>query len=48
MKNEIEAAIERETKQAERLDFALNKTRSDAAYYQTLERMLEDYEKQKQ
>ncbi|GIL43554.1 hypothetical protein Vafri_1253 [Volvox africanus] len=42
MKNEIEAAIERETKQVERLDFALSKAQSDIAYYKSLESMLEE------
>ncbi|GFR41318.1 hypothetical protein Agub_g2001 [Astrephomene gubernaculifera] len=42
MKNEIEAAIERETKQVERLAFALKKAESDVAYYKTLERMNEE------
>ncbi|GIL72453.1 hypothetical protein Vretimale_4257 [Volvox reticuliferus] len=40
MKNEIEAAIERETKQVERLEFALSKAHSDIAYYKSLESMM--------
>ncbi|KAG2497994.1 hypothetical protein HYH03_004253 [Edaphochlamys debaryana] len=38
IKNEVDAAIERETKQLERLEFALSKTQSDVAYYAALER----------
>ncbi|EFJ44783.1 hypothetical protein VOLCADRAFT_106241 [Volvox carteri f. nagariensis] len=40
MKNEIDAAIERETKQIERLGFALSKAQSDMAYYKSLEEMM--------
>ncbi|GLC67707.1 hypothetical protein PLESTF_000596800 [Pleodorina starrii] len=45
MKNEIEAAIERETKQIERLDFALAKTQTDVAYYKSLEAMMQERSK---
>lgn len=35
----METAIARETKQVDRLAFALQKVRTDAAYYRTLEEM---------
>lgn len=42
MKNEIGAALEREAKQVERLEFALSKIQTDVAYYKTVEHMLEE------
>ncbi|MEW5306163.1 MAG: hypothetical protein WDW38_003321 [Sanguina aurantia] len=39
VRKEIETAIARETKQVDRLAFALQKVRTDAAYYRTLEEM---------
>lgn len=46
IKNEIDAALEREAKQIERLDFALKKCENDAAYYATLERMMRERERE--
>jgi hypothetical protein len=40
--NEIEAALDREVKQLERIEWARNKAQTDAAYYKSLERMLEE------
>lgn len=42
IKSEVEKAIEVESKQVERLMFALDKARNDAAYYKGLSIMLED------
>lgn len=39
---ETEKAIEVETKQVERLVFALEKARNDAAYYRSLQSMLNE------
>lgn len=44
---EIETFIERETKQVERLEFALNKMENDEAYYKGLEKQLERERRQK-
>ena len=41
-KNQIEAQIAAQEKQVSRMEFALNKARSDAAYMKTLKRMLYD------
>ncbi|KXZ41827.1 hypothetical protein GPECTOR_270g701 [Gonium pectorale] len=47
IKNEVEAAIEREARQVERLEFALSKVQSDLAYYKSLERMMEERNRQR-
>ncbi len=39
---ELEKAIEAETRQVERLMFALQKARNDAAYYRGLANMMDD------
>ena len=40
MKKQIEAAIEREQKQFDRLHFSHKKAQSDAAYARTMEKLL--------
>lgn len=41
VRDELEAAIEREVKQVERLAFALQKVEGDEAYHRSVERQLE-------
>lgn len=42
MQKELEKAIEIEEQQVQRLMFALNKARSDAAYYRSVQSMMDD------
>ncbi len=47
MAKEIEQAMEREAKQIERLEFAMQKAQGDVAYYQTLQRMVDDMQRRR-
>jgi hypothetical protein len=42
-KNQLEAQIAAQEKQVSRMEFALNKSRNDAAYMRSLKQMLHDY-----
>lgn len=42
-KNQLEAQLAVQEKQVSRMEFALNKSRNDAAYMRSLKQMLHDY-----